>query len=54
MERFVHRKNLEHFRRLLAQTQDEAERARLQRLLAEEEAKDAQPPKPDQMTGKTQ
>ena len=37
---FIHRKNLEHYRRLLAGTPDEAERALLVRLLAEEEAKD--------------
>ena len=44
MERFVHRANLEHFRRLLAQTTDEAQRRKLEKLIAEEEAKDAQPP----------
>ena len=37
---FIHRKNLEHYRKLLAGTPDEAERALLVRLLAEEEAKD--------------
>jgi hypothetical protein len=36
---FIHKKNLEHYRKLLAGTPDEAERALLVRLLAEEEAK---------------
>lgn len=45
MDRFVHRANLEHFRRLLAQTADEAQRRKLEKLIAEEEAKDASAPK---------
>lgn len=48
MERFVHRANLEHFRRLLSQTSDEATRRQLEKLIAEEEAKDAPPPKQDE------
>jgi hypothetical protein len=36
----IHEKNLEHYRKLLAGTPDEAERVLLVRLLAEEEAKD--------------
>lgn len=37
MERFVHRKNIEHYRKLLAETTDEAQRQKLLKLLAEEE-----------------
>ena len=37
---FVHRMNLEHFRRLLAESKDEAQRQILMKLLADEEAKD--------------
>jgi hypothetical protein len=44
MERFVHRQNIEHYRRLLAQTTDEAQRDLLLKLLAEEEAKDIPAP----------
>lgn len=40
MERFVRRHNLEHFRKLLAETTDEAKRQQLLKLLAEEEAKE--------------
>jgi hypothetical protein len=40
MERFIHRQNIEHYRKLLAQTTDEAQRCMLLKLLAEEEAKD--------------
>lgn len=43
MESFVHRENLERFRRLLAQTTDEAERRTILKLLAEEEAKERFP-----------
>jgi len=43
MQNFIHQKNLEHFRKLLAQTQDTAERERLLKLLAEEEAKEPPP-----------
>ena len=45
MQSFVHRKNLEHFRKLLAQTTDEAERRTVLKLLAEEKAKDKAPTK---------
>ena len=44
MEQFVHRQNLEHFRKLLAATKDAAERERIGKLLAEEQAKDPPPP----------
>lgn len=40
MQSFIHRKNLEHYRKQLADTQDEAMRAQLEVLLAEEEAKE--------------
>ncbi|MGA7972533.1 MAG: hypothetical protein WCA36_06980 [Pseudolabrys sp.] len=43
MDRTVARLNVEHFRRLLAQETDETRRSILQRLLAEEEAKLADP-----------
>lgn len=43
MERFVHRANLERFRRLLTQTTDETRRRQLERLIAEEEAKEDPP-----------
>ena len=45
MERFVHRQNLEHFRKQLAEAKDEPTRQMLLRLLADEEAKEAPPPK---------
>lgn len=47
MERFVHRKNLEHYRKLLAETTDEAQRQRLMKLLAEEERKEPRSPAGD-------
>jgi len=40
MERFIHRKNIEHYRKLLAETTDEAQRQQLLKLLAEEERKE--------------
>jgi hypothetical protein len=40
MDRFIHRQNLQHYRKLLSQTTDEAQRVQLLKLLAEEEAKD--------------
>lgn len=40
MQSFIHRKNLENFRKLLAETTDEARRKKIQTLLREEEAKD--------------
>lgn len=43
MDRAVARLNIEHFRRLLAKETDESRRQILQRLLAEEEAKLADP-----------
>jgi hypothetical protein len=43
MEKFVHRENLKLYRRLLAETTDEQKRQTLLKLLAEEEAKGAQP-----------
>ena len=47
MERFVHRQNIERYRRLLAETVDEAERRRIMKLLAEQEAKEPPPPRQD-------
>ena len=43
MERFVRRENVKHYRDLLKTVKDEAERQRIQKLLAEElqKAKDA-------------
>ena len=46
MEWFIHQQNLERYRRLLAQTADEAKRRQILKLLAEEEAKDRQPATP--------
>jgi hypothetical protein len=40
MENFIRRANIERYRRLLALATDEAERQRIVKLLAEEEAKD--------------
>jgi len=45
MRSFIHRKNLEHYRTLLAQTTDEAQRRMLLKLLEEERAKDKAPTK---------
>jgi len=39
MRNFIYRENIKHYRDLLARTSDEAERQRIMRLLAEEEAK---------------
>jgi len=39
MRRFVYRENIKHYKQLLERTTDEAERQRIARLLAEEEAK---------------
>ena len=36
MERFVRRENVKHYRELLKTVKDEAERQRIQKLLAEE------------------
>jgi hypothetical protein len=43
MERFVHKENLKLYRKLLTETSDEQKRQTLLKLLADEEAKDAQP-----------
>ncbi|MGZ3338245.1 MAG: hypothetical protein ACXU9B_00590 [Reyranella sp.] len=43
MQEFIHRKNLDHYRRLLADEPDEAQRVLLLQLLAEEEAKEPPP-----------
>jgi hypothetical protein len=40
VERFIRRHNIEHYRKLLKETSDEAQRKVLERLLAEEEAKE--------------
>jgi hypothetical protein len=42
MEQFIHRQNLAHLRKLLAQPADEAQRRTLLKLLGEE-AKEAKP-----------
>lgn len=44
MQSFIHRKNLENFRRQIAATKDAAELSQLRKLLAEEQAKE--PPAP--------
>jgi hypothetical protein len=41
MQEFIHRKNLEMYRRLLAETKDEEQRRQLETLLAEEVAKES-------------
>ena len=46
MENFVHRMNLDHLRRLLAETKDEAQRRQIEKLIAEEEAKEPAGQKP--------
>jgi hypothetical protein len=43
MQEFIHRKNLENYRMLLAGTLDETQRELLLRLLAEEEATEVPP-----------
>ena len=48
MKRFVHARNLELFRRQLAEAKDEGTRQTLVRLLAEEEAKEPRQPKEGQ------
>lgn len=40
MQSFIHRKNLENYRKQLAETKDQATRVQLALLLAEEEAKE--------------
>ena len=44
MEKYIHRENLGLLRKRLAETQDEATRKLLLKLLADEEAKDFAPP----------
>jgi hypothetical protein len=44
MEKFVHQKNLAHYRKLLAGTANEPQRRQILTLLAEEEAKEPLPP----------
>ncbi len=39
MEKFIRRRNVEHYERLLAITTDEVERERIRKLLAEERQK---------------
>ena len=39
MERFVRRENIKHYRELLKTVKDEADRQRIQKLLAEEQQK---------------
>lgn len=46
MEQFVRRANIAHFRQLLEKTTNDAERALILKLLAEEEAKISQPQSP--------
>ncbi len=45
MERFIHRQNLERYRKLLTQVTDERQRRQILKLIAEEEAKDEPPSK---------
>ena len=45
MEKFIQRENLALLRKRLAEAKDEAPRKMVQKLLAEEEAKDFAPPK---------
>jgi hypothetical protein len=40
MQGFIHRKNLENYRQLLAETKDDAQRCQVEKLLAEEMAKE--------------
>jgi hypothetical protein len=41
MERFIRRENIKRFRKLLLEANDDAERRRIQKLLIEEEQKEA-------------
>jgi hypothetical protein len=45
MDKFILRENVALFRKRLAETQDDATRKVILKLLAEEEAKDSAPPK---------
>lgn len=40
MESFIHRMNLDRLRRLLAESKDETQRRQIEKLIAEEQAKD--------------
>jgi hypothetical protein len=40
MDKFIHRENLAHFKKLIAEAKDDIRREMLMKLLAEEEAKD--------------
>jgi hypothetical protein len=40
MDKFIHRENLAHFKKLIAESKDDIRREMLMKLLAEEEAKD--------------
>jgi hypothetical protein len=51
LDRTVARLNVEHYRRLLAKETDEMRRQTLMRLLAEEEAKLADPAPPEKKKG---
>lgn len=43
LDRFVHRENLSHLRKQLAQTTDEMQRQQIVKLVTEEEAKEPPP-----------
>ncbi|MFI5387921.1 MAG: hypothetical protein ACHQ50_17580 [Fimbriimonadales bacterium] len=45
MQEFIHRKNLEHYRKLLAGTANDEDRGVLEKLLEDEEATDNPPPR---------
>ncbi len=45
MREFIHRKNLEHYRKLLAQTANDADRPVLEKLLSDAAAMDELPPR---------
>lgn len=45
MENFVHRKNIEHYKKVLGVTTNPAERAMILKLLTEETAKEPAPKK---------
>jgi len=40
MDEFIHRENVAHFKKLIAEAKDDIRREMLMKLLAEEEAKD--------------
>lgn len=44
MDRFIHDENIRHYRRLLDRTTDPAERDRILKLIAEEDARTEQVP----------